>query len=96
MDSIANHYAAKRDSPERPKKRKSSVIDGPGGKRRPSGVRPSGTRVISHGARRKMAVWGRRRREVGECLNEPRLREADEHVETKGKRVNCSPFASGA
>jgi hypothetical protein len=100
MDSIASHYAAKRDSPERPKKRKSSIADVPAGKQRPSGVRPGGTRVISQGARRKMAIPGGLGAEEDDeeleggrrASKRPKVEgDADQHAVEKGKRVSIAP-----
>ncbi|CDO77441.1 hypothetical protein BN946_scf184857.g48 [Trametes cinnabarina] len=58
MDSIANHYAARRPAANN-RKRKSDVL-GPGGPRAGQKRRSSaaGARVISNGVRKKMAVPG--------------------------------------
>lgn len=105
MDSIANHYAAKRPSPN--KKRKSSALgvgDGRGPAKRKSsiGTKAAGARVISNGVRKKMVPGGfddEEEEDEQEDLGERRLSKrprmesevSDAPVQETAKRVSIAP-----
>ncbi|KZT63527.1 hypothetical protein DAEQUDRAFT_733719 [Daedalea quercina L-15889] len=110
MDSIANHYAAKRPvapgaSAGRPasKKRKSDALGlghAPGIKRKSSAA---GTRVISNGARKRMAVPGgfgadddddEEDEDPGDRRSSKRVRVSEVDGVHHGKRVSIAPPAS--
>ncbi|KAI9060065.1 hypothetical protein FKP32DRAFT_1595816 [Trametes sanguinea] len=93
MDSIANHYAARRPTANN-RKRKSDVL-GPGGPRAGQKRRSSaaGARVISNGVRKKMAVpggFGGDDDEASESEEEPQApvgkAAGDDEVEDAGAR----------
>ncbi|OSD01038.1 hypothetical protein PYCCODRAFT_1453015 [Trametes coccinea BRFM310] len=93
MDSIANHYAARRPTANN-RKRKSDVL-GPGGPRAGQKRRSSaaGARVISNGVRKKMAVpggFGGDDDEASESEEEPQApgskAPGDDEVEDAGAR----------
>ncbi|TFY69598.1 hypothetical protein EVG20_g3080 [Dentipellis fragilis] len=99
MDSIANHYAARRGAPAQSKKRKSDMLgNGPTlGTKRTS----AGTRVISTGVRKKMGIPGgfgeEDESDSDDNMEEDRRMSKRIRVEEgdggkdKGKRVSLAP-----
>ncbi|KAL4251069.1 hypothetical protein ABKN59_006230 [Abortiporus biennis] len=101
MDSITNHYAAKRGPPAS-KKRKSDVLGHgptPGAKRKSSVASHTGTRVISNGVRKNMGIPGgfgddeeeEEEEDPADRRSSKRIRIAENQDIHKGKRVSLAP-----
>ncbi|KAI0073621.1 hypothetical protein K474DRAFT_1774616 [Panus rudis PR-1116 ss-1] len=104
MDSIANHYAARRVQPQS-KKRKSEALGhgaGPAAKRKSSVAGHTGQRVISNGVRKNMTIPGGfggdedddEEEEVeaaGDRRSSKRIRVTGNEDITQGRRVSIAP-----